>query len=219
MIKKIRVTIVLILTACCFYLMAPAQVETDIEPYNTLSFFYIDNSEGSKTEGLNIEMQNKIKERLTETLSKHDNYFLAFTANGDKGKVSANLLTFIDNGIKKYLQKSSNEPDYSSEKQAIREFFNDYPVRIKQSVELNFFLSANSINYLLNEASSLPTPVLIPQELVLYLNSNQVKMKVNYYSNKEIITEQLTEEKLKETFEFCSQELKLNRLTYSFTFL
>ena len=216
--KKIFSLIIILLA---FNITCSAQ---DIKAYNYFTFYYVDNSDGPDADPLNEEMVQELKDNLTKLSMRPDNYFFFYGCNGEESKKANNLTSFNSSAtLKKYLSNASRESDFSYDKKEIREYLTEYPVRIKQTAELNIYLSTYAAQRIAKEIEDLPTPLVFMKELPMYLNSNDLKslkVKLNIYINKEAIDDKaFTEEKLKSYFDFCIQQLKLDNYQTEIKFL
>ena len=168
---------------------------------------------------MNNEVTEELKTNLGKLVNRPDNYFFLYACNGQEPKISTSLMNLLSGTVlKKYLSKDSKESDYLYDRQQIRDNLVEYPVKIKQNVEINLFLSAYAVKRMMQSIDDLPTPLFIPRELPIYLNGENLKIKMNIFINKEAATE-LGEEKIKSFFSFCSESLGQQKLEPVFTFL
>ncbi|MEP7171104.1 MAG: hypothetical protein ABI855_17180 [Bacteroidota bacterium] len=208
---------------CSFFVMvvlqAKCQEEMKARPFNTMAFFYVDNSQNFELNALNNDLAEILKDKLKEqqNIPQHCFYFIG--TNGAKPKLSYNITNFFDGDVlTKYLEKSSRAPDYAAEKSEVRDYFSNYPVKIKQTAEIYCFLSSNAVNKIMNDVELLPSPLVFPQEMLMYLNAPpEIQYHVNFYINKEI-TEKFPEDKIKSSFLFCSSFLNQNKIHPDFYF-
>lgn len=187
----------------------------DLKAYNYLTFYYVDNSDGPDADPLNDNMAQELKDNLSKLSQRPDNYFFFFGCNGEESKIYNNLSAFIASpNLKKYLANASRESDFTYDKTKIREYFSEYPVKIKQNVEINVFLSTFAAQRLMREVEELPTPILFIKELPIYLNSTDpqsVRVRCNIFINKELIeTKPEVENRIKSYFDFCIDEIGLS---------
>jgi hypothetical protein len=193
--------------------------QDDVKIYNNMTFYYLDNSNGYQANEMNYEMTDELKNNLKKLINRPDNYFFLYACNGQEPKMSNNLTNLLEGTtLKKYLAKDSKESDYFFDRQNMRDNLIDYPVKIKQNVEINMYLSAFAIKKIMQNIEDLPTPVLFPHELPVYLNSSELKIKMNIFINKEAATE-IGEEKIKNYFTFCLESLNQQKIITVFSFL
>lgn len=196
--------------------------DDEIKSFGYLTFYYVDNSDGYNADPLNDDMVQELKDNLNKLNNRNDNYFFFYGCNGDENKTSFNLASFNGSpSLKKYLASPSRESDFNFDKQTIRNYFIEYPVKIKQSVEINMYLSTFAAQRLVNKIEDLPTPLVLANELPIYLNtksSNELRIKINVFINKEA-KELVGEEKIRSSFSFCNKNLGLEYLQPSIVFL
>lgn len=195
--------------------------QEDLKAFNNLTFYYVDNSSGYQADALNLEMTDELKNNLKKLSARPDNYFFFYACNGQEPKISNSLSSLLEGtALKKYLSKESKESEYSFDKQSLRDNLIEYPVKIKQNVEINLFLSAYAIKNAIKNVDLLPTPVFFPRELPIYLNASasDLKIKMNIYLNKEVVNE-LGEDAIKNFFTFCSEGLNQQKIQPVFMFL
>lgn len=196
-----------------------AYSQEDIKSFSNITFYYVDNSSGYQADALNLEMTDELKNNLKRLGARPDNYFFFYACNGQEPKISNNLSSLLDGTtLKKYLSKESKESEYSFDKQSLRDNLIEYPVKIKQNVEINLFLSAYAIKNAIKNIDQLPTPVFFPRELPIYLNATDLKLKINIYINKEVAQE-IGEDAIRNFFSFCSESLNQQKVQPVITFL
>lgn len=196
-----------------------SQNDGDMKTFSNFTFYYLDNSSGYQADEMNFEMTDALKGNLKKLVGRPDNYFFMYACNGQEPKISNDLNNLLEGTtLKKYLAKDSKESVYLYDRGAIRENLVEYPVKIKQNVDINIFLSAYAVKRLMKYTDELPTPQLIVNELPIYLGTMDLKVKVNIYMNKEV-AEELGEDKIKGFFSFCSDQLGQQKIQPVFTFL
>jgi len=182
-----------------------------VKSFNTMTFFYIDNSEGYTSDELNASLNftvtEEFKKRLNAVNSKPDNYFFMLASNGSDIKQSTNANSILDSDwLKKYLSRTSKEADYVIERQSVRDNFSTYPLKIKKEVDFYIFLSAYALNQLPKRLEELPVPIFMPKELPVYLNNPNLVVNIYIFSNRETI-EKLGIGKIKSYFNFSTKDL------------
>ncbi len=202
------------LTIIYFVQLCFCRAQTSPLPFNTLTFFYIDNSEGYNSDPLNSSLNAEVGEEFVKKLNgvadKPDNYFYLMGCNGDNPKQSNNAKALLGSDwVKKYLGNTSRESDYATERMLLRETFTLNKIRIKKQVDVYLFLSGFAIGQMIKKIEELPTPVLFTKEMEIYLNNNDVVFNIYLFTNNEAV-EQLTAVKLKNYFLFCNGSLHLN---------
>lgn len=192
------------------------------KPYTYFSFFYVDNSDGFEADPLNFNMVQLLRDEMNKLNNRSDNFFFFYGCDGDESKTANNLNNFIGSStMKKYLNNPSRESDYNFDKSSIRNALIDYPVTVKQQIEINIFLSTNAIKQIIAKNEELPTPLYLANELPMYLISDktkQARLKLNIYINKEAATS-VSEAKIRSYFTFCNQFLNNEEITPNISFL
>ncbi len=184
---------------------------SDLKTYNTLTFFYIDNSEGYNSSALNSALNSEVGVEFTKKIGavadKPDNYFMMIGSDGENPKQSTNAKSLRDSEwMRRYLSKTSREAEYGVEKQILRESLTNNPVKIKKEVDVYLFLSGFAMNQLVKKLNEFPTPVFFTKEMNIYLNNKDVNLNIVVYTNKEVV-EKLTVNKIKSYFDFCNANL------------
>ena len=201
-----------------------AQKASDMRSYNNVTFYLVDNSDGFEADAMNDDMVQQLKENLIKLSSRPDNYFFFYGCNGEEQLISDNITNFVDlPSFKKYLRNPSKESDFSFDKQAIREHFAEYPIKAKQNIEINIYLSTYGVKRTIKEVESLPTAILFANEFPLFLNPtniHELSVKLNICINKEAKSlSGFDEEKIKSYFTFCTDELKIQKTRTEISFL
>ena len=190
----------------------------DAKEYNRITFYYVDNSDGSDANSLSAELIAQLKDNLKKINSKPGDYFFFYGCNGESQVMSSRVGDFADSpSLKKYLANPSRESEYTYDKNTIREYFSEYPIKVKQRVEINIYLSAYAVKRIPKEIETLPTPLFIANELPIYLNianRKDIVFQTNIYINKEV-KEELGEAKINAQinsyFNFCKGNLNLDK--------
>ncbi len=202
--KKIVFTI---LISTLFRTILIGQANTEVSTYNNFTFYYLDNSAGSDYTSMSSDLVNTLKINLHKLKGRTENYLLFFASNSNNYKTEYNLNKLVDPNsilLNTYFSRPSKPCDYDFDKKVIRELLTDNPLFIKQSVELNFYLSSNAIKKAINNIDELPLPFLMYNEILSYLQGNNFRVKINIYTdNAEYSTE------LKKQFTFCNKELNI----------
>ena len=169
---------------------ATAQSGRDGKVYTNLTFFFVDNSDGYNADALNNEMSGALEDHLNRITSRTDNCFFFYGCNGDNYRTSTNLMNFISSAqYKKYLENPSRESDYEFDKGVIRSYFVENDFRVKQTVELNIYLSTYATKRMLDNSTELALPLVFPAELPLYIarsGQSDYTYKVNVFMNQEV---------------------------------
>ena len=156
---------------------------------------------------MSSDLVNTLKINLHKLKGRTENYLLFFASNSNNYKTEYNLNKLVDPNsilLNTYVSRPSKPCDYDFDKKVIRELLTDNPLFIKQSVELNFYLSSNAIKKAINNIDELPLPFLMYNEILSYLQGNNFRVKINIYTdNAEYSTE------LKKQFTFCNKELNI----------
>jgi hypothetical protein len=209
--NQLRLIVLNLILSSVLVLNVEAQSDKEVKPYNNFTFYYLDNSVGNNTDPISDDLVTTLKINLNKLKARNDNYFLLYACNGNNYRTAYNLNTLLDEKstfLQTYFSKPSKFSDYDFDKKTLRDNISDNPIKIKQNIELNFYLSANAIKNMTNNIDELPTQLLFPREILIYLNSNQdVRIKINIFTNK---TENDAIAKLKDYFNFCNEELKIN---------
>lgn len=196
--------------------------KNDTQEYSYVTIYFVDNSDGSETNSLNDEMAQDLKESLNNLTRRPDNFFFFYGSDGRENKTSSNLTSFLSTPtLKKYLGNPSDEADYSFDKIAIRDYFTENPVKAKQNIEINIYLSAYAVKRFLKEMEDIPTNIFLANELPLYLmdpENKNTRIKVRYFFNKEV-KELFGEDKVRSFVTFCVQQLNLQRTSSEISFL
>ena len=202
--KKIIFTI---LISTLFRTVLLGQANTEVSTYNNFTFYYLDNSAGSDNTPMSNDLVNTLKINLHKLKGRTENYLLFFASNSNNYKTEYNLNKLVDPNsilLNTYFSRPSKPCDYDFDKKVIRELLTDNPLFIKQSVELNFYLSSNAVKKAINNIDELPIPFLMYNEILSYLQGNNFRVKINIYTdNAEYSTE------LKKQFTFCNKELNI----------
>lgn len=190
------------------------KAQAGMNTFNTLTFFYVDNSEGYNSDPLNSSMSTELGEEFVKKLNgvadKPDNYFYLMGASGENPKQSNNVKSLLGSDwVKKYVGSTSREADYANERMLLRESFSMNKIKIKKQVDIYLFLSGYSIGQVTRKMEELPTPVFFPKELGIYLNNKEIIFNIYLYTNKEAV-EQLTISKIDDYFLFCNSLLGLS---------
>ncbi len=159
-----------------------AQNSEELTTVNTLTIYYLDNSQTSVYPKINTEIAQSLRERVSASVDDKQDFFLAFLSNGQMGKFSSNEKEFLDRELPEFLDRKTRGSNYDSDKQLFREFFmSQFPVKVKQTVELNFYLSAYAVYNLKNKIGDYPSPISLVSEVPIYLNNDEINIKVNYF--------------------------------------
>jgi hypothetical protein len=215
---KLRIFIPVLSILFALSLPSFSQEGSKVTTYNTMSFFYVDNSEDSHAASLNSSMASELKEKVSDKQNNKTNYFYFFASDGSKSQrnLSYNPATLLQKALGEYLSRASQDADYDRDKEIVRtSFTEDFPVKIKQSVDVYIFLSSYAVKRMLKEAEQLPFPVTIPKEISLYLNSKDIKLNVYVYVNKEAATEYGIND-IRNCFTFCDSKLNLQYIQFEF---
>ncbi|MBL0341154.1 MAG: hypothetical protein IPP71_09625 [Bacteroidetes bacterium] len=176
--------IILLLSFICELSVAQGSKDEGQE-YSYFTMYYIDNSDGSETNSLNDEMVQDLKESLNNLTRRPDNFFFFYGSDGKENKTSTNLTSFLTTPtLKKYLGNPSDEADYSFDKIAIRDYFIENPVKAKQNIEINIYLSAYAVKRMLKEMEDVPATIFLSNELPMYLSTpggNGARVKIRYF--------------------------------------
>lgn len=188
--------------------------QSDVKTFNTLSFFYIDNSEGFDSSPLNAAINNEVGQEFIKKLSalsdKPDNYFLLLGSNGQSPKISTNAKSLLGSDwVKKSLARTSKEADYKTEKDLLRESLTNISLKIKKEVNVYAYLSGYALSQLAKKMEEFPTPVFFPKEMLIYLNNPGLNFNIFLYTNEDA-AEKLTPAKIRSYFNFCDADLKIN---------
>ena len=186
--KKISVLFIVLAVAASHHAVA----QTGFNTFNTLTFFYVDNSEGynsnPENSSLSPELSTEFMKKLNGVSDKPDNYFYLMGCNGDNPKQSNNAKSLLGSEwVKKYLANTSREADYPTERRLLRESFSSYNLKIKKQVDVYLFLSGYAVNQLTKKMEELPTPVFFPREIGIYLNNKDIVYNVYLYTNNDIV--------------------------------
>ena len=123
-----------------------------------------------------------MKERVESSQNDEEDYFLAYLSDGEESKFSNDEKKFLDKDLSEFLDKKIRSVDYTKDKELFRDFFiAQLPLKVKKTVEINFYLSALSVYNMKNKITDIPTPLSLISEIPLYLNNNSVIIKVNYF--------------------------------------
>lgn len=194
----------------------------EVQEYSYFTMYYIDNSDGSETNSLNDEMIQDLKESLNNLTRRPDNYFFFYGSDGQENKTSSNLTSFLTTPtLKKYLGNPSDEAAYSFDKIAIRDYFTENPVTVKQNIEINIYLSAYAVKRMLKEMEDVPASIFLSNELPMYLGVSENKnarIKIKYFLNKET-KELFGEETIRSFITFCIPQLELQKITSEINYL
>ena len=146
----------------------------EIKSYNNFTFYYLDNSDSYDSDAMNIELTEELKANLSKLKARTDNYFFLYACNGTNYKTQYSLTALTDKGssfIRQYLARPSKESEYDFDMQTLRENLTDNPIRIKQNVEINLYLSSGAIKKMIQNTDELPTPIFFSREMLNYLNA------------------------------------------------
>lgn len=185
-----------------------SQTTNVVSTYNNFTFFFIDNSAGSDNEPMSDQLVNTLKINLNKLKGRTDNFLLFFASNGSNYKTEYNLNKLTDPKsqlLSKYFSKPSKPCDYSIDKRLIRDLLIENPVAIRQSVEINLYLSSNAVRQALNNIDELPVPFMLTKELLNYLNGDNYRVRINIYTD---TFDYGTD--IKKNFMFCNDELNVN---------
>lgn len=166
------------------FLTAPlmAQNSDELTTMNTLTIYYVDNSQTSVYPKINTEIAQSLRDRVSASIDDKQDFFLAFLSNGQMGKFSSNEKEFLERELPEFLDRKTRGSNYESDKQLFREFFmSQFPVKVKQTVEINFYLSAFAVYNLKNKIGDYPSPISLVSEIPVYLNNDEINIKVNYF--------------------------------------
>ncbi len=198
--------------AVCLVSNSHVWAQSGLKTFNTLTFFYIDNSEGFDSSPLNApinyEVGQEFAKRLNAVADKADNYFLLLGVNGQDPKQSSNAKSLLGSDwVKKYIARTSHEADYGFEKALLRESFSLNPIRIKKEINVYLYLSGYALSQMQKNTEDMPTPLLFPKEIIAYVDNNNAKINITVVTNKET-AEAITPEAIKNKFTFCSIQIE-----------
>ena len=184
----------------------------DYKTFNSLTFFYVDNSEGFGNDTLSASISTdaaqEFKKRLFALSDKGENFFLLIGSDGRDPKLSTNVKSLMESEwLKSYFNKTSQEADYGIEKALLREQFVLNPIKIKRSVDVHLFLSSYSISQFQKRLEEFPVPLYFMKELPIYLYNSDLEFDIHIYCSQEIVYK-LGTDKIKNYFNFCSNKLK-----------
>lgn len=187
--------------------------------YNNMTFFFVDNSSGFEADALNNDMSEELRNTLNRILNRNDNYFFFYGCNGEDHKATTDLKGFLaGTTLKKYLNKDSKESDYKYDRKILRETMAEYPVKIKQNLEVNIYLSYYAIKRMLKSTEELPSVLFFTRELPIYINSKDLNYKINVFINKEAVT-QFGEATITNFLNFCNDDLRMKSYQFQLTAL
>jgi len=215
-IKKTKMNFknIFILTICfATVFLKKAKCQTT-NSFDKMTYFFVDNSSGYQADALSTEMVDDIKETLKSIALKNDNYFFFYGCNGKEQKASFEIKS-LNTGttLKSYLYKESKESEYSYDLQTLRENISEYPVRIKQTLDIYLYLSAYSIKRMLKSPDELPPALIFTRELPIYISEKDLEVKVKLYISKDTST-QFGEKTITDFFNFCNQDINLKSFQF-----
>lgn len=206
-----------------FFICNPSSAQQELTSVNSLTVYYIDNAYTSVYGKLNSDVVQTLRDRVSSMQDDKQDYFLAYMSNGQQGRFSSSEKEFLDNELPEFLDRKTRGGSYDWDKQVFREFFqNQFSYKVKQSVELNFFLSAFSVYNVKNKLGDLPSPLTLVNEIPLYLNNPDVNVKVNYFISRldEVtLDKDFTPEGLAELLDFYVNEKGSERIRQRVQFL
>jgi hypothetical protein len=186
--------------------------EDNAKAYGYITVFYCDNSEGYDSEAMNDELTSHLRENLEKLTQRPDNYFFFYGSDGEDSRTSSNLTSFLSAPtLKKYLANPSRESDFNYDKIAIRDYFVESPVRVKQNLEINIYLSTHAVKRYLQESDDIPCTVFLSNELPMYVGAFErdgVRIRVKYYINSDA-KEKFNEAEIARAFMFCTRQLNM----------
>jgi hypothetical protein len=182
--------------------------------FDNMTYFFVDNSSGYQADALSSEMVDDLKVLLNKIALKNDNCFFFYGCNGQEQKTSFELKGFnTGSTLKSYLNKESKESDYTYDLHVLRESMAEYPVKIKQSLEVYLYLSSYALKRMMKRPSELPPALVFTREIPIYISDKDLEIKINLFLSKEIVAE-IGEQTIKNYFNFCNQNINLKPMQF-----
>jgi hypothetical protein len=129
-----------------------------------------------------MEAVENLKERIEALKNDETDFFLAYLCIGEESKFSANEEDFLDKLLPEFLDKKIRNVNYAKDREMFRDFFTvQSSLKVRNSIEINFYLSACSVYNLKNRIVELPAPISLLAEFPIYLSDNSIQIKVNYF--------------------------------------
>jgi hypothetical protein len=182
-----------------------------------MTFYYLDNSEGSgvNAEALNSNLVEQLKEKLEGLKRRTDNYFVLLAANGEQPKQKTEInSTAGSEFLLKYLSRPSKESDPYTERQMMRDLFRDYPIKVKQTIDFNLYLSSQAVKNAVRDPATLPSTLLLPKEIISIMNIEESKIRINVFTNQDVDANAWN--KFITNMEFCSAQLNLPSISFEY---
>ncbi|MEO8146239.1 MAG: hypothetical protein ABI723_01315 [Bacteroidia bacterium] len=196
-----------VFTLVCLIILIAAKhsmAQTDDSIFNTMTFFYIDNSSDAKHKGLNSKVKKYLSLKLKEQADLKGNYFYFFAANGKNPISETKLNKLTDSDIlTNYLSQPSATADYESDNKKLQiQFTKTAPVKISDTLKVFLFLSYNAVNRMVAELNNMPTPAVFPTELSSYINRDKIVRARIFIITDKAIKLKYTNEQLNHCFSF-----------------
>lgn len=94
------------------FLTAPlmAQNSDELTTMNTLTIYYVDNSQTSVYPKINTEIAQSLRDRVSASIDDKQDFFLAFLSNGQMGKFSSNKRSSLSANSLNFLTAKPEVP-------------------------------------------------------------------------------------------------------------
>ncbi len=189
-----------------FFYTAHSQSKT--QTYNSMTFYYVDNSAEYELPGLSSGVKDELRQQLKSDVGYNNHYSYLWMSNGSKSYQGDDAERILENDqFKRILNRDANPAKYEADIQSIREHFTLFPVSVKQEIVFDFYLSANAVNRLFTDVYLIPTPISICGQIIQFVKSSgKLKLRLNVYTD-ESTKAKYSETDLISSLNFCSLQL------------
>lgn len=154
--------------------------------YQSFNFFYVDNSHGARTLGMNDSLFSRMRFEIKKLLKQNDKGFLLFRSNGNKPQIIQDKSEIFNPEFRTELfNQEAAIPNFNDDRKAIRNLIYDTPIHVTSSLNFHFFLSEASLSTMMDEN---PNSIMINfiRELALSVGDPGTEVNVTLYFSKDI---------------------------------
>ena len=193
----------LVLTSFILYSFVPA------ESGSTYHIIYVDNSKATSDDGLNDDLFNKLTEEMEGIKDKKDDKLFLFISDGKNFNSTFNRGS-VDKILEQTVTKNPQRmPDQQYDAKRIRETLGEKISGYNGNIEFSAYISEN-LSFKAMDAYS-PLFNFLPKELLLYTNSKNLKVSIQYPK----LTGRVKEAALLNSLSFFKEADTKNQIVYS----
>jgi len=173
------IVIIVIIASSATYCWAQTGVNKQPEAYENMDFFYIENSEVAKNNGLDIKLLDLFNEKLDSASKRESNKLLVYISDGADSRVT-DKQDDITSFINSIYERRTVFPNVKSEdRNRINNFLYDQPFKIEKKMNFHFFVSDWFVESSLNEIPLLTG--LLPKDILLDFGTSDTEAIVTLY--------------------------------------